>query len=65
MIWAFYFVFFYFPDHIVIHQKKKNLPLPRQLTYWADHLPAIGLPAIGFYSFNYKIISTISGWLLD
>lgn len=66
MIWALYFVFFYFPDHIVIHQKKKkNLPHPRQLTYWADHLPAIGLPAIGFYSFNYKIISTISGWLLD
>ena len=26
MIWAFYFVFFYFPDHIVIHQKKKKPP---------------------------------------
>ena len=67
MIWALYFVFFYFPDHIVIHQKKKKkkLPHPRQLTYWANHLPGTGLPAIGFYSFNYKIISTISGWLLD
>lgn len=68
MIWT--LCVFYFPDHIVIHQKKKkknppNLPHLRQLTYWANHLPGIGLPAIGFYSFNYKIISTISGWLLD
>lgn len=28
MIWALYFVFFYFPDHIVIHQKKKKKKTP-------------------------------------
>lgn len=64
MFWALFFVFF--PDHIVVpKKKKKNTPHPRQLTYWGYHLPAIGLPAIGFYSFNYKIINAVSGWLLD
>ena len=68
MIWALYFVFFFIFQTTLSYikkKKKKNLPHPRQLTYWANHLPGTGLPAIGFYSFNYKIISTISGWLLD